>query len=190
MASDINPTGERIPDDSSAGSAARKSANAFRGALLDHYGRLEQAIVLVLVAASRRPEYREVTGKLPLLFGLKIELLRKLANGDGSLKESLKQIPTLLDQLAPYDEVRHMMAHGRVEIAHTEQQTTVYLFRMLKPVKDHTEQVVWVIPSSETNILTQRIGSLIGAIVKALEPVSKKHQGNVVTLPAAMPLPA
>lgn len=190
MASDANPTGERIPGERSAGSAARKSAHAFRGALLDHYGRLEQAIVPVLVAASRRPEYREVAGKLPLLFGQKIELLRKLASGDGPLKGSLRQIPALLDRLAPFDEVRHLMSHGTVVIAQTDQDMTLYLFRMLKPVKDHTEQVVLVITPSEANILIQRVGSLVDAIVKALEPLTKTHQGNIVTLPAAIPLSA
>lgn len=191
MASDANPTADRAD---CAGpeliSASRKSAHAFRGALLDHYARLERALVPVLAAASRRPEHRELAGKLPLLFGQKIELLRKLASGNGPLQASLEQIAALLDRLAPYDEVRHLMSHGTVEIARTEQGATVYLFRMLKPAKDLTVQLVLAITPSEAHMLTQRVGSAVDAIVKVLEPTGKKRLGTIVTLPAAMPISA
>ena len=130
--------------------AARKDAHAFRGAFLDKFARLERSLGSVLVLASKMPDYGAYARKSPHLYGQKIALLRKLVDANGPLASLRLEIDALLDNLSQYDELRNFMSHAALEVAVTERDETLYIFRMLRLQKQRAELAELVIPKDRS----------------------------------------
>lgn len=164
-------------------STARKDAHAFRGAFLDKYARLERSLTPALVRAATIPEYKAIVAKRPHLFGQKIAVLREIMDVEGRLKAALSNMAAALDELARYDETRTFMSHAVVDIAQTEHDETLYIFRLTKLTKDGADQATLTIASDDAILITKRLGAVVNLIVRDLDAVGRAPLGNITVLP-------
>lgn len=165
--------------------SARKDAHAFRGAFLDKFARLERSVGPVLVLAASMPEYAKVAAKLPHLLGQKTATLRKIAETKGPLKTQAASLVTQLDALSKFEDMRNFMAHGVLEVAWTEHDEVLYIFRMIKLAKGRAEPVEMVKSKDEARAIGADLGKIINALARDLDAIAKKHSSKVTPLPAA-----
>ena len=165
--------------------SARKDAHAFRGAFLDKFARLERSLGPVLVVAASMPEYAGVASKLPHLLGQKTATLRKVAETKGPLKTQAANLVPQLDGLSKFEDMRNFMAHGVLEVAWTEHDEVLYVFRMLKLAKGQTEPVELLKSRDEARVIGADLGKIINALTRDLDAIAKKHSAKVTAMPAA-----
>jgi hypothetical protein len=102
-----------------------------RGEVIDLFAQIERSVSTVLVRAAALPEYKALRPALPHLMGQKLERLRKLMSEAGPLKSRISGVAPLVEKLAPFEDLRHFMAHGTVEVALKQDGEPVYIFRMI-----------------------------------------------------------
>lgn len=102
-----------------------------RGEVIDLFAQIERAVSTVLVHAAALPEYKALKPALPHLMGQKLERLRKLMSAAGPLKSRISGVVPLVDKLGSFEELRHFMAHGTVEVALKQDGEPVYIFGMI-----------------------------------------------------------
>lgn len=190
MSANIPTLVPTAPKASAAEKAAgpSKAANAFRGSIIGCYTRLEHAITILLANGQIEPAYSQLASKPPLMFGLKLKLLRTLAEVEGPWKVRLQAAIPHLDELARYDELRNLMAHGTVEIARGEINSSIYIFRMLTMGKGGLSQQTLALDHLQANALLQRLRTSIDGVIQSLDSVNRK--AKPVLIPVAVKLPA
>jgi hypothetical protein len=102
-----------------------------RGEVIDLFAQIERAVSTVIVHAAALPEYNALRPALPHLMGQKLERLRKLISEAGPLKSRLGGVAPLVEKLASFEDLRHYMAHGTVEVALKQDGEPIYIFRMI-----------------------------------------------------------
>jgi hypothetical protein len=160
---------------SAAFSNARNTALRFRGEILDHFGLVEQALSLVLVKAAELPEYAAFRPAFPHSLGLRLERLRKLIEAPGPLAAHRPVLAPLVERLMEYEEVRHFMAHGALEVARSETGETLFVFAFVqtkggKPRDAHLvldrrrAQAVAARLARDAEALTEQLGKVEAAM--------------------------
>ena len=102
-----------------------------RGEVIDLFAQIERAVSTVLVHAAALPEYKALKPALPHLMGQKLERLRKLMSEAGPLKSRINGVAPLVEKLTSFEDLRHFMAHGTVEVALKQNGEPIYIFRMI-----------------------------------------------------------
>ena len=186
MQSDLNANEDQLQSDRRTHIAsARKGAHAFRGAFLDKFARLERSLGPVLLLAASMAEYAGVASKLPHLLGQKTATLRKIAEAKGPLKGPAADLLAQLDALSKFDEMRNFMAHSVLEVAWTEHDDAIYIFRMLKLAKGQAEPSVLLMSKNEAQAIGRELGTIVNALVRKLDAITKSYPAKVTHLPLA-----
>ena len=102
-----------------------------RGEVIDLFAQVERAVSAVLVHAAALPKYKAVKPAFPHLIGQKLERLRMLIGDGGPLISHAGGVAALVDKLAAFEDLRHFMAHGTVEVALKQSGDPIYVFRMI-----------------------------------------------------------
>lgn len=173
------------PDRRALIASARRDAHAFRGAFLDKFARLERSLGPVLMLAASMPEYTSVTSKFPHLLGQKTAMLRKMAETEGPLKAQATNLVPQLDALSKFEEMRNFMAHAVLEVAWTEHDEVLYIFRMIKLAKGRAEPVVLLKSKDEARAVGAELGRIINGLSRDLDAIAQNHATKMTPLPAA-----
>ena len=125
------PGGDVQSPQKSGYDVAQRAAQMLRGEVIDLFAQIERAVSTVLVHASTLPEYKALKPAFPHLMGQKLERLRKLMSEDGPLKSRINGVAPLVEKLASFEDLRHFMAHGTVEVALKQSGEPIYIFRVI-----------------------------------------------------------
>ncbi len=160
--------------------AARKQAHAFRGSVLNSYGRFEIAVTRLLHAASLQPDYAALVRKPPMLLSQKLDLLARLAQAEGPWKAKLTTATTQLQGIRQYDEIRNLLSHGSLKVAKAEGSEIYYIFSMLRHRGLGLESHSCPFTVAEADALRLKVNQLantavqvLGRIPAAVQPVAK-----------------
>lgn len=168
---------------------ARKEGHAFRGALLDHFARIERSLGPLLVQASTLPAYATIAKKPAHLLGQKLEQLRKLAGAEGPLKKSLTKVATNIEALHRYEEMRHFMAHATLEVVQGENGDLLYLFRLARLNKGSVEHSSIVLGKAEAKVIGTELGAVVHALTQQLDATCKDFRTGISRPPRGTALP-
>jgi hypothetical protein len=111
--------------------AVRGSAQRWRGECIGLFAEAEQRLSAVLVRTSNVPAYAAVKPAFPHLVGQKFERLRKLVGLDGPMKRHAASALSALDAFALHNGLRTILCHGELEVAVTENESRIFLFRFV-----------------------------------------------------------
>lgn len=169
--------------------AARKEGHAFRGALIDHFARVERGLGPLLVQASTLPAYATIVKKPAHLLGQKLEQLRKLADAEGPLKNALTEAVANIEALRLYEEMRHFMAHATLEVVQAEDGELLYLFRLARLNKGSVEHSSIVLGKAEAKVIGTELGVVVHALTQQLDTTCKGLRAGISRPPKATALP-
>ncbi len=151
---------------------AHRAAQALRGEVIELFAKIEQAVGAVLVHAATLPEYKALKPAFPHLMGLKLERLRQLMGEGGALRSRASGTASLVDKLSSFEELRHFMAHGVVEVALKENGEPIYVFRMISASSGTPSESTLILTRPEAQSRTARLASLAGALASKLEAIT------------------
>jgi len=150
---------------------AQRAAQMLRGEVIDLFAQAEYAINAVLVHAAALPEYKTLKPAFPYLMGLKLERLRKLTTVAGPLRSHADGVAPLVDKLAPFEGLRHFMAHGIVEVALKQSGEPIYVFRMSCASSDGTSGSTLTLTRPEAQSRTARLAGTVKALASKLDAI-------------------
>ena len=147
---------------------AQRAAQMLRGEVIDLFAQIERAVSTVLVHAAALPEYKAFRPALPRLMGQKLERLRKLMSEAGPLKSRISGVAPLVEKLASFDDLRHFMAHGTVEVALKQDGEPIYIFRMICDPDRMTDPTL-TLTRPEAQSRRARLADITKALASKLE---------------------
>ena len=147
---------------------AQRAAQMLRGEVIDLFAQIERAVSVVLVHAAALPEYKALKPALPHLMGQKLERLRKLMSEAGPLKSRIGGVAPLVEKLASFEELRHFMAHGTVEVALKQDGEPIYIFGMICDSDGKTNSTL-TLTRPEAQSRKARLADLTKALASKLE---------------------
>lgn len=151
---------------------AHRTAQTFRGEVIDLFAKIEQAVGAVLVHAATLPDYKALKPAFPHLMGLKLERLRQLMSNGGALNSRANGTASLVDKLASFEELRHFMAHGVVEVALKQNGEPIYVFRMITSASGVPSESTLILTRPEAQSRTARLADLAKALATKLEAIT------------------
>ena len=162
---------------------ARKEAHAFRGSVLNSYSRLEMAVTSLLESARLFPDYAAIARKPPHLLSQKLDLLEKLAATEGAWKAKLALIVPHLHEIRPYDEVRNLLSHGVLKVAHSEDDEVLYLFEMLRPSPAGLQRIPFHFTDAQAEQFRKQINLLVNRVAQSLGYIGQKPIAQITPFP-------
>ena len=147
---------------------AQRAAQMLRGEVIDLFAQIERAVSTVLVHAAALPEYKALKPALPHLMGQKLERLRKLMSEAGPLKSRINGVAPLVEKLASFEDLRHFMAHGTVEVALKQNGEPIYIFRMICDPDGETDPTL-TLTRPEAQSRRARLADITKALASKLE---------------------
>jgi hypothetical protein len=150
---------------------ARRAAKLLRGEVIDLFAQVERAVAVVLAHAATLPEYHALKPAIPHLLGHKIERLRELMKKVGPLKVRASGVVPLVEKFASFENLRHFMAHGIVEVALKQSGEPIYEFRMLCS-SDGISETVLYLTRPEAQSRTARLADTAIALASMLEAIT------------------
>jgi hypothetical protein len=148
---------------------AQRAAQMLRGEVIDLFAQIERAVSTVLVHAAALPEYKGLRPALPHLMGQKLERLRKLMSEAGPLKSRISGVAPLVEKLASFEDLRHFMAHGTVEVALKQDGEPIYIFRMISDPDGKTDHSTLTLTRPEAQSRRARLADITRALASKLE---------------------
>jgi len=149
--------------------AAQRAAQMLRGEVIDLFAQIERAISTVLVHAAALPEYKALRPAFPHLLGQKLQRLRNLMSEAGPLKSRANGVAALVDKLASFEDLRHFMAHGTVEVALKQSGEPIYIFRMICATSDGLTDSTLALTRPEVQSRRARLADIAKALASKLE---------------------
>lgn len=143
-----------------------------RGEVIDLFAQVEHAINAVLVHAAALPEYKSLKPAFPHLLGQKLERLRQLKTVVGPLRTHANGVAPLVDKLVPFEDLRHFMAHGIVEVALKQSGEPIYVFRMICASSDGSSDFTLTLTRPDAQSRTARLAGTVRALVSNLEAIT------------------
>jgi hypothetical protein len=133
------------------------------------------------------PIYQPLKPTLAHLLGQKLDCLRKLISEAGPLKSQVAEVSLLVEDLTLFEEMRHFMAHGIVEVEHNQSGDLIrYVFRMPSASNGLSNSELTLTPAkaqSETaklaNIATE-LASKLKAITDSIDKLPKERPDNTL----------
>jgi hypothetical protein len=101
--------------------------------------------------------------------GQKLERLRKLMSEAGPLKSRADEVTPLVDKLASFENLRHFMAHGTVEVALKQSGEPIYVFRMICALSDGSTDSTLTLTRPEAQSRRARLADIAKALASKLE---------------------
>ena len=150
---------------------AQRAAKLLRGEVIDLFAQVECAVGAVLAHAATLPEYQAMKPSFPHLLGHKLERLRQLMSKSGPLKSRANGIVPLVDKFSSFDDLRHFMAHGIVEVALKKNGEPIYVFRMLS-ASDGLSETALILTRPEAQSRTARLADIAMALASKLEAIT------------------
>jgi hypothetical protein len=142
-----------------------------RGEVIDLFAQVEHAVTAVLVHAAALPEYKSLKPALPHLLGQKLERLRQLKTEAGPLRAYANGVAPLVDKLAPFEDLRHFMAHGIVEVALKQNGEPIYVFRISCPSSCGSTGSTLTLTRPDAQSRTARLAGTVRALASKLEAI-------------------
>jgi hypothetical protein len=165
----MRPQGGDVPSSQKSGyDVAQRAAQMLRGEVIDLFAQIERAVSTVLVHAAALPEYKGLRPALPHLMGQKLERLRKLMSEAGPLKSRISGVAPLVEKLASFEDLRHFMAHGTVEVALKQNGEPIYIFRMICDADGKTDPTL-TLTRPEAQSRRARLADITKALASKLE---------------------
>ena len=125
----------------------------------------------VLVHAAALPEYKTLKPAFPRLLGQKLERLRQLKTEAGPLRSHANGVAPLVDKLAPFEDLRHFMAHGIVEVALKQSGEPIYVFRISCTSSDGSTGSTLTLTRPDAQSRTARLAGTVRALVSKLDDI-------------------
>jgi hypothetical protein len=100
--------------------------------------------------------------------GQKLERLRKLMSEAGPLKSRISGVAPLVEKLASFEDLRHFMAHGTVEVALKQDGEPIYIFRMICDPDGKTDPTL-TLTRPEAQSRRARLADITKALASKLE---------------------
>ena len=112
-----------------------EKAALVRGAIITSYAQVEAFLLDLVMRVRVRPDYAGVYDKFPYRLEDRIKAVRKIMAHPGLLHAYRDDMEALVDGLLPFEEIRHMMAHGlqTITFQHPGEHTLTY--RLYRPGK-------------------------------------------------------
>ena len=151
---------------------AQRAAQMLRGEVIDLFAQIERAVSTVLVHAAALPEYKALRPALPHLMGQKLERLRKLMSEAGPLKSRISGVAPLVEKLASFQDLRHFMAHGTVEVALKQDGEPIYIFRMICDPDGNADPTL-TLTRPEAQSRRARLADITKALASKLEATTE-----------------
>ena len=159
------------PSQKSRYDTAQRAAQMLRGEVIDLFAQVEYAINAVLVHAAALPEYKTLKPAFPRLLGQKLERLRQLKTEAGPLRSHANGVAPLVDKLAPFEDLRHFMAHGIVEVALKQSGEPIYVFRISCTSSDGSTGSTLTLTRPDAQSRTARLAGTVRALVSKLDDI-------------------
>ena len=172
------------PSQKSGYDKAQRAAQMLRGEVIDLFAQAEHAVNEVLIHAATLPEYKALKPAFPYLMGQKLQRLRKLMTEVGPLRAHANKVAPLIDNLASFEELRHFMAHGIVEVALKQSGEPIYVFRMDCAPSDGSKDSTLTLLRPDAQSRTARLADTVKALAPKLEAIAdgikkpSKHRLN------------
>lgn len=163
---------------------AQRAAQMLRGEVIDLFAQAEHAINAVLAHAAALPEYKRLKPAFPHLLGQKLERLRQLKTYVGPLRAHANGVAPLVDKLVPFEDLRHFMAHGIVEVALKQSGEPIYVFRISGAPSCGSTGSTLTLTRPDAQSRTARLAGIVRALASKLEAITdginkpSKHRVN------------
>jgi hypothetical protein len=164
---------------------AQRGALMLRGEVLDQFAQIERAISAILLHAATLPEYAALRPVFPHLMGQKLERLRKLMSEPGPLGSRADEVIPLIDKLAPFEDLRHFMAHATAEVALKQNGEPIYVFRMICAPSGKDADSTLTLTRQEAQSRSARLAASAKDLALKLEAIMEgmhsgpKHRADV-----------
>jgi len=150
---------------------AQRAAQMLRGEVIDLFAQVEHAVNAFLVHAAALPEYKNLKPALPHLLGQKLERLRQLKTEVGPLRTHANRVAPLVDKLAPFENLRHFIAHGIVEVALKQSGEQIYVFRISCASSHDSTVSTLTLTRPDAQSRTARLAGTVRALASKLETI-------------------
>jgi hypothetical protein len=161
----------QLPSHKNGYDTAQRAAQMLRGEVIDLFAQVEHSVNAVLVHAAALPEYKSLKPAFPHLLGQKLERLRQLKTEVGPLRSHANGIAHLVDKLAPFEDLRHFMAHGIVEVALKQSGEPIYVFRISGASFDGSTGSTLTLTRPDAQSRTARLAGTVKALTSKLDAI-------------------
>jgi hypothetical protein len=157
----------------------QRATRRLRGEVIEHFAEVEYAISAVLAHAATLPEYQPLKPTLAHLLGQKLDCLRKLISEAGPLKSQAAKVSLLVEDLKLFEEMRHFMAHGIVEVERKQSGEPIrYVFRMPSASNGLSNSELTLTPP-EAQRRTAKLADIARKLASKLKAISDRLDKKV-----------